>query len=122
MNLSELQQRNEKFQEIAYGITNLLPEKNLLECTSVIIRSSKRIGLIFPQLIAAKTEIRFNTVLEKLEEEMDEIVIGLDQIGEGNKKWQVKTLADFIKYGYDLLSVYSFGCDKIIEKRITEEA
>ncbi len=121
MNLQELQRRNIKFQEAAYGITNLMPEKNLLESVSVIVRSSKKIDLIFPQLLSAKTEIRFNTVIEKLEDEMDEVIIGLDKMAELNKKWNEKSLNDFVKFGYDLLSIYSNGCDKIIEQRIVKE-
>lgn len=122
MSLEDLQKRNKKFQEITYGITNLMPDKNLLEHTSNIIRSAKRLDSIFPKLLSAKTEVRFNTVIDKLEEEMDDIVIALDFIAEQNKKWSERYLNDFVKYGYDLLSIYSMGCDKIIEKRVINEA
>lgn len=89
--------------------------------TSSIIRAAKRLDIVFPKLLSAKTEIRFSTVMDKLEEEMDELIFALDQLADLNRKRQFSALNEFIKFGYDVLSIYSMACDKIIERRITEE-
>jgi hypothetical protein len=121
MNLNQLEEKNKKFQDAAVRITELIPGENLVKWSSVMIRSSQRISKIFPNLLNSISEIRFNSVMEKLEEEMDEIVFALDRLTEINKKYKVNTLEQFIKYGFDMLSVYSWACDKIIEKRVSEE-
>jgi hypothetical protein len=121
MNLTELTQRNEKFQNAAAGISELLPGVNLLPLISIMIRSTRRIDQAFPHLLSAKSESRFYSVIDKLEEEMDEVVYALDRLGDLNRNKKIKPVNDFVKYGYDLLSVYSNGCDKIIEKRVNEE-
>ena len=121
MNLEQLERKNEKFQKAAAQLTNLMPDENLVPLTSMMIRSSRKLKEIFPMLFTAKTEIRFSRVMERIEEEIDEIIFALDRLAERNKGRNQGSINEFIKYGYDMLSIYSFACDKIIEKRVAEE-
>ena len=121
MNLKEIQAQNIKFQNLAAKITQFMPEKNLMEFTSIIIRSSKRIDVLFYGLFSARTEIRFTTIMEKLEEEVDEVIYAMDRLSERVGVDDSKPMGEFVKIGYNLLSIYSAACDKIIEKRVTEE-
>ena len=121
MKLEDISNRNRKFQKAAMKVTNLFPGGQVVMMTSVIMRSSKKLDVIFPKLLTAKTEMRFSIVLEKIEEEMDEIVYALDKLSLLNRRDRLPMLTEFVKYGYDLLSIYSFACDKIIERRVTED-
>jgi nitrogen-specific signal transduction histidine kinase len=121
MDLTELSKRNEKLQDAAAQLTELMPGTSLVPLTSLVIRSAKRIDRIFPNLLASNTEARFNAIMEKLEEEMDEVLYSLDRLSQMNQSQSVRYINDFVKYGYDLLSVYSFACDKIIERRVKDE-
>ena len=56
-----------------------------------------------------------------MEEELDDIVFGLDELAILNTRKKVPQLEDFIKFGYDLLQVYSLACDSIIAKRTHQE-
>jgi hypothetical protein len=121
MNLQELQLRNEKFQKAAARVHELLPGENMLGLSSLILRSSKKIDRYFPMLLQAPTELKFHSLIEKIEEEIDEVVFGLDRMYDINRRKRVPQIDDFIKFGYDLLSIYSLGCDKMIERRIKKE-
>ncbi len=89
--------------------------------TSDLMRSLRRIDTIFPKLLEAKTEVRFGVVLDKMEEEMDEVIYALDRLSEIYKQRKYQPLGDFVQFGYDLMSIYSMGCDKIISLRVKEE-
>ncbi|MBV6646681.1 MAG: hypothetical protein KI790_14585 [Cyclobacteriaceae bacterium] len=121
MDIQQLRKRNLKFQEASAKITEFLPGVNLLPLTTTMIRSCRKIDSTFPRLLVAKTELRFNQIIERIEEEIDEVIWALDKLQALNAKENNKTINDFIKYGYDLLSIYSFACDKIIERRVKEE-
>ncbi len=121
MNLTEIHARNIKFQNLAARITQFMPEKNLMESTSVIIRSARQIDRLFPKLLEAKTEMRFTAIMDKLEEEIDEVIYAMDRLTEMVGKDNLRPMNEFVKIGYNLLSLYSAACDSIIEKRITEE-
>ena len=121
MNLSQIQYKNEKLQEAAARMTEFMPGVNLVSLTTMIIRSAGRVNTLFPKLFGAKRESQFVAILEKMEEEMDEIIYALDKMAMLNKKPNVKAINDFVKYGYDLLSIYSLACDKIIESRVKKE-
>ncbi len=77
--------------------------------------------VLFPKLLEAKTEMRFGVVMEKMEEEMDEVVYELDRMAEIVKARKFKPLEEFVNYGYEVLNIYSLACDKIIERRVNEE-
>ncbi|MFY0687626.1 MAG: hypothetical protein JXQ90_10705 [Cyclobacteriaceae bacterium] len=121
MDLTELSKRNEKLQDAAVQLTELMPGTSLVPVTSLIIRSAKRIDKIFPSLLANNSEARFGAIMEKLEEEMDEVLYCMDRLSQMNQAQKVRYINDFVKYGYDLLSVYSFACDKIIERKVKDD-
>lgn len=121
MNLNQIQQRNEKLQDAAARITELLPDAQMMPFTTIIIRSSKKIGAIFPSLLSARNEMAFGKVMDRLEDEMDEVIYALDKLGDLNRIQKNRMINDLVKYGYDLLSIYSMACDKIIEKRVENE-
>jgi hypothetical protein len=121
MNLNQIQQRNEKLQEAAARLTELLPGAQLMPFTTIIIRSCKKVGTIFPTILTAKTEMTFIKIMDRLENEMDEVVYALDKLAELNREHKNNMINDLVKYGYDLLSIYSMACDKIIERRVENE-
>lgn len=121
MNLEQIQRRNEKLQDQAISLTEAIPGENLFPYTSIIIRSLKKINKLFPSLVSSLSEMRFYTQMEKLEEEVDEVVYALDKLHEVNRKYEILTINEVIKSGYELLSIYSMASDKIIEKRVRKE-
>ena len=121
MTIEQLSQQNEKFQQRAAEIAELVPGSNLLEYSSILIRSSKKLDRILKNLLQANTEARFFQQVDAMEEEMDEIIWFLDQMDLENRKSKLGTINDFVKKGYELLSIYSLSCDRIIERRTKKE-
>lgn len=121
MNIEQIQKRNEKLQNLAIELTEAIPAENLFPYTSIIIRSLKKINNIFPKLITNLPEMSFYTQMEKLEEEVDEVIWGLDKLHDVNRKYEIVHINEAIKFGYELLSIYSMASDKIIEKRVSKE-
>lgn len=118
MNIQEIEKRNEKLQEQAAQCAEAVPGHNLVEYASIIIRSMKKIDVKFPKLLQAKSDMTFYTTLEKLEEEIDEVVYALDKLHGVNRKSEILQINELIKNGYELLSIYSMACDAVIEKRV----
>ncbi|WP_258103544.1 hypothetical protein [Marinoscillum sp. MHG1-6] len=118
MTLDQLYQRNEKFQREAAKLAELLPGGNMLEYASMLIRGAKKIDVLLQKLIAASGERSFYGALDRIEEEMDEILFMLDKLDEASRAKNVEYINSFLKRGYDLMSIYSICCDQLIERRI----
>lgn len=121
MTLQELQKQNERFQKSAVQLSELMPSSGLANATSVVIRSAQKLNKGMQKLLSVSSEISFNKTMDRLEEEVDEIIFVLDQLGNANKKQQIRLINDFLKEGYDLLSVYSKCFDSIIDQYVEKE-
>lgn len=121
MNLNQITERNRKFQQAATKLNELVPGGKIVMMTSDMIRSAKKIDAVFPKLLQATTEMRFSVTLEKVEEEIDDVLYTLDRLSEIYRVRKFAPLGEFIQYGYDLMGIYSMGCDKIISSRVREE-
>lgn len=121
MTLTQIQELNEGFQKRAVQLSELVPSGSLVQATSMLIRSARQINDHFVMMLKATNERQFNEMMDKMEEEMDEVVFILDQLEMANKKQQISLIDDFLKEGYGLMSVYSKCCDYIIEKKVPKE-
>lgn len=118
MTLEQLAQLNEKFQKQAIQLAELLPGGNMMEFSSLLIRSSKKLQLHVNKLLTTKAEHSFHMGIDQLEEEIDEIIFMLDRLDEANRTKKIAFINDFVKKGYELLSLYSKCCDSLIKKRL----
>ncbi len=118
MTIADIYDLNEKFQKGAVQLSELIPSGGLTEATSLIIRSSRRIHTFLEKMLQADTELLFGKAIGKFEEHMDEIIFILDQLDIANKKQEIRLISDFLKEGYDLLSVYSACVDQIIKEKV----
>lgn len=121
MKLEEIERKNERFRQAAGRINELLPAENLISLCSLMIRSSKKVDQLLQGILQSTKKVQFYRYMDKMEEELDDIVFGLDQLAIVNTDKKVPQLEEFIKYGYDLLQIYSLACDSIIEKRTRQE-
>jgi len=121
MKLNQIEDLNKKLQDLAAKCSEAIPGENLVEHISNIIRSLKAIDARFLKLIQSKSDMTFFTTLEKLEEQLDEVVFALDQIHLVNTKYEINVLNQLIIDGYEMLSIYSMACDSMIEKRVNKE-
>lgn len=121
MTVNEIHELNEKFQISAVQLSELIPSGGLTNATSIIIRSCRTIDEQFVKMLKAPSELKFNQIMDVLEEELDEVLFVLDQMEIANKKQKISLINDFLKQGYDLVSVYSKCFDYIIEKKVKEE-
>ena len=121
MKLEELERKNEKFRQAAGRIDELLPGENLISLCSLMIRSSKKVDQLLHAILQSTKKVQFYKNMDRMEEELDDIVFGLDQLAIVNTQKKVPQLEEFIEFGYDLLQIYSLACDSIIEKRTRQE-
>lgn len=121
MTLEQLTKLNEKFQERASQLADLLPGSNLLAFSSAMIRSAQKMDKILNKVLNAKGPIGFYNQMDALEEEMDELIYMIDKLDDANRKREIPTITDFVKKGYELLSLYSICCDQIIEKKMKKQ-
>ncbi len=121
MTTEELSVLNDKFQNKASQLADLLPGSNLLEYSSSMIRSAQKMDKLLGKVLSAKGQISFFNQMDALEEEMDELIYMIDKLDSANKKKQIPTITDFVKKGYELLSLYSICCDQIIEKKMKNQ-
>ncbi|RED92443.1 hypothetical protein [Marinoscillum furvescens] len=117
MTLQELSRLNEKFQQKASEMVDLIPGSNLMAFSSAIIRTAQKLDRVLNKVLGAKTEVSFYTQVDALEEEMDELIFMMDKLDDANRKRNIPILIDFVKRGYELLSLYSICCDQIIEQK-----
>ncbi|MCP4458255.1 MAG: hypothetical protein GY816_09570 [Cytophagales bacterium] len=121
MTLQDLQKRNDHFQRKAAALVDLLPGGGLLDVTTALIRGARLIDKYLAKLVQSTDEEQFAQAMRLIEEEIDESVFILDRIDKKNRKYKLAVLDNFLKEGYDLLSVYSLSCDHIISKRINQK-
>ena len=121
MTVADLHVLNVKFQKGAVQLSELIPTGGLTEVTSVIIRSSQLIHYHLQKLIHSETESRLGNAIERVEENMDEIIFMLDQLDITNKRQPISIIEDFLKEGYDLMSIYSVCVNQIINEKIPSE-
>ncbi|MEQ8627210.1 hypothetical protein [Ekhidna sp.] len=121
MTVTEIHELNEKFQKGAVQLSELIPSGTLVQATSMLIRCSRKIDDQFLKLLKAPSEMAFNQIMGKLEDETDEVLFILDQLELANKKQKIALINDFVKDGYDLMSIYSRCFDVIIDRKQKEE-
>jgi hypothetical protein len=118
MTLEQLTHLNQKFQQKATELPDLLPIGSLVEYSSVLTRRSKRLEKIFNRLLLAEGEGALSGAMNAAEHEMDEIVYLLDRLDIANGKKKYIPITDFVKYGFEMLSYFSICCDQVLEKRM----
>ncbi|MFH6981988.1 hypothetical protein [Marinoscillum sp. 108] len=121
MTLEQLSRLNEKFQQKASGLAELLPGSNLLTFSTTIIRTTKKLDVVLKKVLNAKSEGSFYTQIEAMEEEMDELIFMMDRLDEANRKRNIGTITDVVKAGYELVSLYSLCCDQILERKTKKQ-
>ena len=121
MTLEQIQQLNEKFQKQAVQLSELIPSGSLVQASSMLIRSSRQIHVDFIKLLKSRSEEQFNQVINRMEEEMDDVVFILDQLEYANRAQQISLIEDFLKEGYQLMSIYSKCFDQIIDQKVHKE-
>lgn len=117
MTVEQIEEMNKKFQDRALSLSELIPQREVLEFSSLLKRKSGAIHTSFQKMIHAQEETRFWECLESTEEIMDDLVYELDRLHDLNCLMKIKTLEDFIKFGYDLLSVYSMASDQLVKHK-----
>ncbi|MEQ9467402.1 MAG: hypothetical protein RLN88_08325 [Ekhidna sp.] len=121
MTVTQIHELNEKFQKGAVQLSELIPSGTLVQATSMLIRSARKIDELFLKLLKAPSEGEFTRIMGKLEDESDEVLFILDQLEMANKKQKIALINDFLKEGYDLMSMYSRCFDYIIDQKIKDE-
>ena len=121
MTIDDLHDLNEKFQKSAVQLSELIPTGGLTEASSIIIRSARNMHAFLGKMIQVNNEVLLGSTIEKIEYHIDEIIFVLDQLDIANKKQRISLVSDFLKQGYDLLSIYSMCVDQIIKEKIPSE-
>ncbi|WP_420316076.1 hypothetical protein [Ekhidna sp.] len=121
MTVTQIHELNEKFQKSSVQLSELIPSGTLVQATSMLIRCARKIDDLFLKLLKAPSEMVFNQILGRLEDETDEVLFILDQLEMANKKQKISLINDFLKDGYDLMSIYSKCFDAIIDKKVKDE-
>ena len=121
MTLKQIQELNEKFQNSAVQLSELIPSGTLVQATSMVVRSTRQIHTLFTSMLSAPSDIKFHQAMDKMEEEMDEVIFVLDQLEVANKKQQISLIQDFLKDGYNLVSVYSKCIDFVLDQKVQKE-
>lgn len=121
MKLNDLTEKNKRFQDAVAQITELIHHKSVLGYSTQLIRSSRKMDALLRKLLQTKNEMQFNVVMESLEDESDEIIFILDQLTDFDKKNNTKVMKGMVKMGFDVISLYSFACDKLIASRLSKD-
>ncbi len=121
MTLKDIQERNLRFQRKAASMVDLIPGGSFLDVSTALIRSARLADKYLMKLVRSKDEMTFSQIMDLMESELDEAVYLLDRIDNINRKHKLKMIQNFLKEGYDLLSIYSLCCDQLISRRINED-
>ena len=108
----------------SFNLTNPVSRrsaKSSLYFHPMLIRSSREIHENFMKLLQARSEGQFNKLMQLLEDEMDDVIFILDQLELANKQQKISLIEDFLKEGYELMSIYSKCFDQIIDKKVHKE-
>ncbi len=117
MTLQELTHRNEKFQQEATQMAELIPGGNLIAYSTKIIRCTVKLDSLIKKVLGAKGNISFYNQIDRLEDEIDELIFLMDRLDEANKKQKIEVINGVVKGGYEIVSLYSLLCDQIIQKK-----
>ncbi len=118
MTLQDIQKRNESFQKKTIELVELLPGSGFLEVSTALLRSIRMIDKYLIKSLQAEKASQFSRLMGLIEEELDEAVYILDRIDKTNRTYKMKAVENFLKEGYDLLSIYSLCCDQLIGKKL----
>lgn len=121
MTLEQLTKMNERFQDKASQLVDLLPGSNLLAYSSGIIRCAHKMDKVLNKVLTAKSQVSFYTQVDALEEEMDEMIYMIDKLDDANRKRNISVIKDFVTRGYELMSLYSICCDQILERKMKKQ-
>ena len=121
MTKEQIEKQNLLFQDRALGLAELMPKANVMEFATLLKRSAGQVLRLFNQLLNAKNERTFWPTLERLEEEMNDLVYELDRLHDLNNVMKIRAVDSFIKFGYDLLSMYSVSSDQVVDHFIKSQ-
>lgn len=122
MTIEQIEKQNQRFQDRALGLTELIPKADVMEFATLLKRSAGQIHRLFYQLLNAKSERAFWPVLERLEEVMNDLVYELDRLHDLNNVMSIRAVDAFVKSGYDLLSMYSISSDQVVNHFIKSQS
>jgi len=118
MTIQDIQKRNEHFQKKTIELVELLPGSGFLEVSTALLRSIRLIDKYLIKSLQVQTAGQFTHLMGRIEEELDEAVYILDRIDKTNRAHKMKAVENFLKEGYDLLSIYSLCCDQLIGRKL----
>lgn len=121
MSIEQIEKQNQRFQDRALGLSELIPKADVIEFATLLKRSASQIHRLFYQLLNAKNERAFWPVLERLEEVMNDLVYELDRLHDLNNVMKIRAVDQFVKSGYDLLSMYSISSDQVVNHFIKSQ-
>lgn len=121
MTIEQIENRNHQFQDMALGLSELIPRSDLLEYSTLLTRSANQLHKAFLGLLASKNMDGLWKALEKTEEIMDDLVYELDRLHDVNCVMKIKAMDDFLKKGYDLLSIYSMSSDQVVKQKVSRQ-
>ncbi len=117
MTIQDIAKKNDQFQSQALGLTELIPKADMLEFATLLKRKAAQIHHLFSQLLHIQNTNSFWVTYESMDDVMEELVYELDRLHDLNCVMQIRPVDDFIKGGYDLLSVYSISSDQVVKMR-----
>ena len=120
MTIQEIEKINKQFQSKALLLSELIPRTDMLEFGTLLRRKSVEIHQLFEMLIRTNAMASFWRTLEKMEEVMDDLVYELDRLHDLNNMMKINQVGDFIKNGYDMLSIYSISSDQVVKQKAAE--
>ncbi len=121
MTVEDLHRLNVKVQKGAVQLSELMPTGGFTEATSMIIRSSQLLHSYLEKLIHAKTDHQLGEAIERIEDNLDEITFVLDQLEISNKNQPINFIDEFLKEGYNMLSLYSTCVNQVMNEKIPNE-
>ncbi len=121
MIVAEIHDMNEKLQQSAINLSELIPSSSLVRDISIIIRSTGKVDKQFQQLILKKEQVEFNQNLDILENELDEIIFILDSLEKENKERRIDLVKDFLNEGNSLIACYSRAIDFLLKRQSKKE-
>ena len=118
MTIHEIQKINQQFQNKSLLLAELIPRTDMLEFGTLLRRKSVKIHQLFEMLVKTKSMTGFWRTLENMEDVMDDLIYELDRLHDVNCLLKLKAVDDFIKSGYDLLSIYSMSSEQVTNARM----
>lgn len=121
MTIEQIEKQNQRFQDRALGLSELIPKSDVMEFATLLKRSAGRIHRLFYKLLNAKNERSFWPTLERLEEVMNDLIYELDRLHDLNNVMGIRAVDTFIKSGYELMSMYSISSDQVVNHFIKSQ-